>query len=251
MNKSSNIELTRHVQATDQELVANYLKAYRGYGASSVEASEAFEPIFKRYWPFAVARATGRLGKDLATLYSEEIASDTLLTVLKRLNAGKEEVVYLKGLVIHSFNRRCSDFLERLLQGRRLSRAGIIPDGSEAFILEDGQVQGAIVSSLNISISWLTGEELLDHIEDKDRDANVEVAASRRELARQIRTLIAEMPENYQAPLIAQYFKGMSNRDIQSTYGLTRDQAKKRAGAGLKWLCGRLNGGYSDWLVEQ
>src|SRR5205823_4209184 len=142
------------------------------------------------------ALAMGRLG----VIYAEDLAGETIQTVLERLN-GNEVVTNLRGLVRHSFEREYATLLEKLFQGKKLLRAqqsaGITP--AEADV---GRVKGAVMISLNAPTAGSESEEMeLMHTLD-DPTADVVEAAARRELVRVLHQLIDEMPPQYRAPLV-------------------------------------------------
>ncbi len=232
-------------EPTDAELVINYREALGKSGPRSEEASLAFEPIFRRYWPQINKLAQDKMG----SVYAEDLAGETMQTVLERLN-GKEVITNLKGLVRHSFERDYASLLEKLFQGRKLLRAQQSAGTAQAE--ESGEtgnrVKGAVMVSLNSPIGGNEGEdmELMQMLDDPDAD--VVEAAARRELIRVLRSLIDEMPAQYRAPLICQWLLGMRIKEVSEELNLTVDQIKHNTARGIKWLQKRVPGKAYDWL---
>jgi len=229
-------------QEPDTQLVENYRLASSNYGPHSEEASLAFEPIFRRYWPYVSNLASSRLG----AVYAEDLAAEAMSTVLERLN-GKEIITNLRGLVRHSFEREYATLLEKLFQGKKLMRAGLTrvdPDN------EGGpKVKGATVLSLNAPAANSDSEDLeLIHLLD-DPDSDVVEAAARRELVKVLHGLIEEMPSQYRAPLVCQWLMGMRIKEVSEELGLTIDQVKHNTARGIKWLQKRMPGESNDWLM--
>jgi DNA-directed RNA polymerase specialized sigma24 family protein len=133
-NQYHESEYALKTKKTDAELVADFQQGCALHGKDSNETSEAFEPIFQRYWSFTVYLARQKLGKNFGERYGEDLAAATLMTTLMRLRDGKEKITDLKGLIRHSLYFEHADLMEKLFQGRRLARAGIIPGGSEVFL---------------------------------------------------------------------------------------------------------------------
>lgn len=230
-------------EPNDTELVENYRVAVERFGRRSEESSFAFEPIFRRYWPQIYALAMGRLG----VIYAEDLAGETMQTVLERLN-GNEVVTNLRGLVRHSFEREYATLLEKLFQGKKLLRAqqsaGIAP--AEADI---GRVKGAVMISLNAPAAGSESEEMeLMHTLD-DPTSDVVEAAARRELVRVLHQLINEMPSQYRAPLVCQWLLGMRIKEVAEELNLTLDQVKHNTARGIKWLQKHMPGDADDWLL--
>lgn len=228
---------------TDAELVEAYRAAAARYGKRSEEASMAFEPIFRRHWPHIYTLALGRLGG----IYAEDLAGETMQTVLERLN-GNEVVTNLKGLVRHSFEREYATLLEKLFQGKKLLRAqqsaGLAPAEEAA-----GRVKGAVMISLNAPASGSEAEEVeLMHTLD-DPSSDVVEAAARRELVRVLHQLIQEMPSQYRAPLVCQWLMGMRIKEVAEELNLTIDQVKHNTARGIKWLQKHMPGSADDWLL--
>jgi len=229
-------------QVPDVQLVESYRLASGQNGPHSEEASLAFEPIFRRYWPYVSNLASSRLG----AVYAEDLAAETMSTVLERLN-GKEVITNLRGLVRHSFEREYATLLEKLFQGKKLMRAGLTrvdPDN------EGGpKVKGATVLSLNAPAANSDSEDLeLIHLLD-DPDSDVVEAAARRELVKVLHGLIEEMPSQYRAPLVCQWLMGMRIKEVSEELGLTIDQVKHNTARGIKWLQKRMPGESNDWLM--
>lgn len=227
----------------DAELVEAYRAAAARYGKRSDEASTAFEPIFRRHWPHIYSLALARLG----AIYAEDLAGETMQTVLERLN-GNEVITNLKGLVRHSFEREYATLLEKLFQGKKLQRAqqsaGLVPNEEEA-----GRVKGAVMISLNAPVSGSEVEEMeLMHTLD-DPGADVVEAAARRELVRVLHELIREMPPQYRAPLVCQWLMGMRIKEVAEELNLTIDQVKHNTARGIRWLQKRMPGSADDWLL--
>lgn len=227
-------------EPSDMELVETYYAALKKYGSRGEATSEAFKPIFIRYWSYVHNLAVGKLG----ALYAEDLAAETMSTVLERLN-GKEVVSNLKGLVRHSFEREYANLLEKLFQGKKLMRAGLTSIEADS----GAKVKGATMVSLNVSIG--TGEsddlEMLNVLDDPTAD--VVEAAARRELVRVLHTLIADMPAQYRAPLVCQWLIGMRIKEVAEELGLTVDQVKHNTARGIKWLQKRMPGVVSDWVL--
>jgi len=228
-------------ELTDAELVEAYHYISAQNGPHSEAAGVAFEPIFRRFWPYVYSLALGKLG----ALYAEELAAETMLTVLERLN-GKEVVTNLKGLVRHSFEREYATLLEKLFQGKKLMRAGLTTvDPQES----SGKVKGATIVSLNVTASSAESDDLdLLHLLD-DPGADVVEAAARRELVRVLHSLISEMPSQYRAPLVCQWLMGMRIKEVAAELNLTIDQVKHNTARGIKWLQKRMPGKPDDWLL--
>lgn len=228
-------------EPTDADLVEAYRLAAVQGGPHSEVAGEAFEPIFRRFWPYVYSLATSKLG----TLYAEELAAETMMTVLERLN-GKEIVTNLKGLVRHSFEREYATLLEKLFQGRKLMRAGVTSVDPET---TGGKVKGASIVSLNVSANASESDDLdmLNLLDDPDSD--VVEAAARRELVRVLHGLIAEMPAQYRAPLVCQWLMGMRIKEVATELNLTIDQVKHNTARGIKWLQKRMPGSPDDWML--
>ncbi len=199
----------------DAELVADYRRAFERFGPRSEAASLAFEPIFRRFWPQLLRLAESKMGQ----LYAEDLAGETMQTVLERLN-GKEIVTNLKGLVRHSFEREYATLLEKLFQGRKLLRAQQSA-GTGQSEEENNRVKGAVIVSLNAPVggSEMEEVELMQTLDDPEAD--VVEAAARRELVRVLRSLIEEMPANYRAPLICQWLLGMRIKEVADELNLT------------------------------
>ena len=229
-------------QVPDVQLVETYRLASGKNGPHSEEASLAFEPIFRRYWPYVSNLASSRIG----AVYAEDLAAEAMSTVLERLN-GKEVITNLRGLVRHSFEREYATLLEKLFQGKKLMRAGLTSVDTEN---EGGpKVKGATVLSLNAPVANSDTEDLeLIHLLD-DPDADVVEAAARRELVRVLHDLIEEMPSQYRAPLVCQWLMGMRIKEVSEELGLTIDQVKHNTARGIKWLQKRMPGDSSDWLL--
>jgi len=235
--------LPRQREPGDAELVAIYLQALNQQGKQSEAASDAFAPIFRRYWPQVYGLAMNRLG----AVYAEDLAGETMMTVLERLN-GKEEITNLKGLVRHSFDREYATLLEKLFQGKKLLRAQQSA-GTASSEAEPSRVKGAVVVSLNAPLGGNEAEEMeLMHTLD-DPTADVVEAAARRELVRVLHELIGEMPPQYRAPLICQWLMGLRIKEVAEELDLTVDQVKHNTARGIKWLQKHMPGQASDWLV--
>ncbi|MEI6046985.1 MAG: sigma-70 family RNA polymerase sigma factor [Chloroflexota bacterium] len=230
-------------EPSDTELVTVYREATLRFGKRSEEASYAFEPIFRRYWSQIYGLALSRLG----VVYAEDLAGETMQTLLERLN-GNEVITNLRGLVRHSFEREYATLLEKLFQGKKLLRArqsaGIASDDEEA-----GRVKGAIMVSLNAPVAGSEAEEveLVQTLDDPSAD--VVEAAARRELVRVLHQLIGEMPSQYRAPLVCQWLMGMRIKEVAEELNLTPDQVKHNTARGIKWLQKRIPGGPDDWLL--
>lgn len=230
-------------EPSDAELVESYRVALERFGKRSEDASIAFEPIFRRYWPQIYSLAMGRLG----VLYAEDLAGETMQTVLERLN-GNEVVTNLRGLVRHSFEREYATLLEKLFQGKKLLRAqqsaGITPTAENV-----GRVKGAVMVSLNAPAAGSESEEMeLMHTLD-DPTSDVVEAAARRELVRVLHHLINEMPSQYRAPLVCQWLLGMRIKEVAEELNLTLDQVKHNTARGIKWLQKNMPGDADDWLL--
>lgn len=228
-------------EPSDPELVEVYHQAVDQDGPNSEAAGVAFEPIFRRFWPYVYSLATVKLG----TLYAEELAAETMMTVLERLN-GKEVVTNLKGLVRHSFEREYATLLEKLFQGRKLMRAGVTTVDPET---SSGKVKGASIVSLNVSANASESDDLDMLNLLNDPDADVVEAAARRELVRVLHGLIAEMPAQYRAPLVCQWLMGMRIKEVATELNLTIDQVKHNTARGIKWLQKRMPGSPDDWML--
>ncbi len=230
---------------SDGELVEAYHEAtaLKG-GPRSEAASAAFEPIFKRYWPYVHSLASSKMG----ALYADELAAETMLTVLERLN-GKEIITNLRGLVRHSFEREYATLLEKLFQGKKLTRAGLTVVDTET--VGSSKVKGATIVSLNVAPNSANGDseelDLLNILDDPSAD--VVEAAARRELVRVLRALISEMPVQYRAPLVCQWLMGMRIKEVATELDLTLDQVKHNTARGIKWLQKRMPGTPDDWLL--
>lgn len=229
-------------QEPDTQLVENYRLASSKYGPHSEDASLAFEPIFRRYWPYVSNLASSRLG----AVYAEDLAAEAMSTVLERLN-GKEVITNLRGLVRHSFEREYATLLEKLFQGKKLMRAGLTSVDAEN---EGGaKVKGATILSLNAPAANSDTEDLeLLHLLD-DPSSDVVEAAARRELVKVLHGLIEEMPSQYRAPLVCQWLMGMRIKEVSEELDLTIDQVKHNTARGIKWLQKRMPGTSSDWLL--
>ena len=225
--------------AVERQLVAAYEQAAAKYGARSEEASQAFAPIFERFWPQVYYRALHKIG----AVYAEDLASETLKTVWERLN-GNEVVTNLGGLVRHSFEREYATLLEKLFQGRKLARLQT-PAQSEG---TETHIKGALVVSLNAPAGNNDEEMELLHTLD-DPDANVEEAASRRELVVMLHTMINQMPAHYREPLVCQWLLGMKIKEVSEKLDLTIDQVKHNTRRGMNWLCKRMPAQtVADWI---
>ena len=228
-------------EPSDAELVEAYRLASEANGPRSEAASLAFEPIFRRFWPFVYGLAVGRLG----TVYAEDLAAEAMSTVLERLN-GREVVTNLRGLVRHSFEREYASLLEKLFQGKKLMRAGLTSVEGEP---GGAKVKGATIVSLNTP----TGNGESDDLEMMnlldDPTADVVEAAARRELVRVLHNLIGEMPPQYRAPLVCQWLMGMRIKEVGDELGLTIDQVKHNTARGIKWLQKHMPGTAADWLL--
>ncbi len=232
-------------EPSDAELVESYHQAMAQGGPRSEAASLAFEPIFRRFWPYAYNLANSRLG----AVYAEDLAAETMSTVLERLN-GREVVTNLRGLVRHSFEREYATLLEKLFQGKKLMRAGLTSLDAEIEATGGGpKVKGATIVSLNTPIGHSDSDELeLLHVLD-DPTADVVEAASRRELVRVLHTLIGEMPPQYRGPLVCQWLMGMRIKEVSEELNLSIDQVKHNTARGIKWLQKNLPGPAQDWLM--
>jgi RNA polymerase sigma factor (sigma-70 family) len=229
-------------QEPDVQLVEAYRQAAAENGPHSEEASLAFEPIFRRYWPYVSNLASSRLG----AVYAEDLAAESMSTVLERLN-GKEVITNLRGLVRHSFEREYATLLEKLFQGKKLMRAGLT--SVEAGSVGGAKVKGATMLSLNAPAANSDTEDLeLIHLLD-DPTADVVEAAARRELVRVLHDLIDEMPSQYRAPLVCQWLLGMRIKEVSEELNLTIDQVKHNTARGIKWLQKRMPGQPSDWML--
>lgn len=232
-------------EISDATLVENYRAAVDRYGKRSEEASLAFEPIFRRYWPQIYSLALSRLG----VIYAEDLAGETMQTVLERLN-GNEVVTNLRGLVRHSFEREYATLLEKLFQGKKLLRAqqsaGIVPDEEDA---NANRVKGAVMISLNAPAAGSESDDMeMMHTLD-DPSADVVEAAARRELVRVLHQLIDQMPPQYRAPLVCQWLLGMRIKEVAEELNLTLDQVKHNTARGIKWLQKHMPGEADDWLL--
>ncbi len=235
---------TTQIEPGDAQLVETYHRALAQYGPRSEQAGTAYEPIFRRFWPYAYALANSRM----SAIYAEELAAETLMTVLERLN-GKEVITNLKGLVRHSFEREYATLLEKLFQGKKLARGGLTnPDQSEA---ESGgpKLKGATIVSLNVAPPGHSSEDFDLSQVLVDPDADVVEAAARRELVRVLHNLIADMPAQYRAPLVCQWLLGMRIKEVATELNLTIDQVKHNTARGIKWLQKRLPGTPEDWII--
>jgi RNA polymerase sigma factor (sigma-70 family) len=229
-------------QEPDVQLVEAYRQAAAENGPDSEEASLAFEPIFRRYWPYVSNLASSRLG----AVYAEDLAAEAMSTVLERLN-GKEVITNLRGLVRHSFEREYATLLEKLFQGKKLMRAGLT--SVEAGSVGGAKVKGATMLSLNAPAANSDTEDLeLIHLLD-DPTADVVEAAARRELVRVLHDLIDEMPSQYRAPLVCQWLLGMRIKEVSEELNLTIDQVKHNTARGIKWLQKRMPGQPGDWML--
>ncbi|MDB5082376.1 MAG: hypothetical protein JWP00_4300 [Chloroflexi bacterium] len=229
-------------QEPDVQLVEAYRLASATYGPKSEEASLAFEPIFRRYWPYVSNLASSRLG----AVYAEDLAAEAMSTVLERLN-GKEVITNLRGLVRHSFEREYATLLEKLFQGKKLMRAGLttVDAGNEG----SAKVKGATILSLNAPAANSDSDDLeMIHLLD-DPGADVVEAAARRELINVLHGLIEEMPSQYRGPLVCQWLLGMRIKEVSEELDLTIDQVKHNTARGIKWLQKRMPGQSSDWLL--
>ena len=222
----------------DLLLVEVYKQAAQQYGERSEQASEAFAPIFERFWPQVHYRAISKIG----AVYADDLASETLKTVWERLN-GHEVVTNLAGLVRHSFEREYATLLEKLFQGRKLARYQNITDADG----ETVKVRGALVVSLNAPIGTESDELELIHTLD-DPNANVEDAAARRELVVMLRGLISQMPAHYRGPLVCQWLLGMKIKDVAEELNMTLDQVKHNTRRGMDWLLRKMPSQADDWL---
>jgi RNA polymerase sigma factor (sigma-70 family) len=243
LDEAKGISQRGRTEPSDVELVETYREAALRFGKRSEEASYAFEPIFRRHWSQIYGLALSRLG----VVYAEDLAGETMQTVLERLN-GNEVITNLKGLVRHSFEREYATLLEKLFQGKKLMRArqsaGIMPSDEEA-----GRVKGAVMVSLNAPIASSEADEMeLMHTLD-DPSADVVEAAARRELVRVLHQLISEMPPQYRAPLVCEGLMGMRIKEVAEELNLTLDQVKHNTARGIKWLQKRMPGGPDDWLM--
>ncbi len=229
-------------EPSDLELVAAYRAASERYGQTSQEASLTFEPIFKRYWNYVQTLSASRMG----VVCAEDLSSETMFTVLERLN-GHEVITNLRGLVRHSFEREYATLLEKLFQGRKLMRAGLItvePQQDQA----KARIKGATVVSLNQPSAHSDSEDLdLMHLLS-DPKADVVEAASRLELVRTLHKLIKEMPSQYSEPLVYQWLMGKRIKEVAEELDLTIDQVKHNTARGIKWLSKRMPGTSRDWL---
>jgi RNA polymerase sigma factor (sigma-70 family) len=230
----------RQVGTPDSELVAYYNQTAARYGASSPEAGEAFEPIFKRYWQYVYSLSLTKIGG----VYAEDLANETLQTVWERLN-GKEIVTNLRGLVRHSFEREYATLLEKLLQGRKLQRARQSAGEVEE---DENRIKGAVVFSLNSTAPGTEDEdlEMINLLEDESAD--VIEAASRLEHMRLLHQLMEKMPNQYRAPLVCQWLMGMKIKEVAQELDLTIDQVKHNTARGISWLRKNMPGEAKDWL---
>jgi RNA polymerase sigma factor (sigma-70 family) len=221
----------------DAALVEDYRRAAETYGPRSEEASLAFEPIFKKYWPQIHGMAMSRMG----VIYAEDLAGETMQTVLERLN-GKEVITNLRGLVRHSFEREYATILEKVFQGKKLARAGIIHE-------DDSQrVKGVVLVSLNAPVAGdENGIELLHTFEDPN--ANTEDEAARLELVRELHRLIDLMPRQYREPLVYRWLMGRTIRETCRDLNLTMDQVKHNTARGILWLQEELTSEARHWLA--
>ncbi len=230
-----------NTQEPDVQLVETYRLASSKHGSDSEEASWAFEPIFRRYWPYVSNLASSRLG----AVYAEDLAAEAMSTVLERLN-GKEVITNLRGLVRHSFEREYATLLEKLFQGKKLMRAGLTSVDAEN--VGGAKVKGATIISLNAPAANSDSEDLeLIHLLN-DPSADVVEAVGRRELVRVLHGLIEEMPSQYRGPLVCQWLLGMRIKEVSEELNLTIDQVKHNTARGIKWLQKRMPGQFSDWL---
>ena len=231
-------------EPTDAELVEAYHTAADQYGPRSDQASLAFEPIFRRFWPFVYSLAISRLG----AVYAEDLAAESMSTVLERLN-GREVITNLRGLVRHSFEREYASLLEKLFQGKKLMRAGLTSVDADAVANGGAKVKGATIVSLNVPAGASESDDLeMMHLLD-DPTADVVEAASRRELVRVLHNLIEDMPPQYRAPLVCQWLMGMRIKEVGEELGLTIDQVKHNTARGIKWLQKRMPGTSADWIL--
>ncbi len=231
-------------EPADSMLVEAYRQAKESHGPRSEESSQAFEPIFRRYWPFVYSLAVSRMG----AVYAEDLAAEAMSTVLERLN-GKEVITNLRGLVRHSFEREYASLLEKLFQGKKLMRAGLTSVDAEAVASGGPKVKGATVVSLNVP----TGNHDSDDLEMMhllaDPTSDVVEAASRRELITVLHNLIAQMPSQYRGPLVCQWLMGMRIKEVGEELGLSIDQVKHNTARGIKWLQKRMPGTSADWIL--
>lgn len=234
--------VVRQLGITDAELVSSYKEAVVRYGADSYEASEAFEPIFKRHYPYVYNLSLTKIG----AVYAEDLANESMQTVWERLN-GKEIITNLRGLVRHSFERDYATLLEKLLQGRKLQRARQSAGEATQDDL-DGKIKGAVVFSLNATAPGTEDEELemINLLEDESSD--VVEAASRLELMRVLHQLMEKMPNQYRAPLVCQWLMGMRIKEVAQELGITVDQVKHNTARGIAWLRKNMPGEAHDWL---
>ncbi len=227
----------------DTDLVGAYREAAMRFGKKSEEVSLAFEPIFRRYWPQVLNLAHSRMG----TLYAEDLAGETMQTILERLN-GSEVITNFRGLVRHSFEREYATLLEKLFQGKKLQRAQISAGLVSADDAEN-RVKGAVMVSLNAPVAGSEAEEMeLMHSLD-DPTADVVEAAARRELVRVLHQLIEDMPSQYRAPLVCQWLLGMRIKEVAEELNLSIDQVKHNTARGIKWLQKNMPGSPNDWLL--
>lgn len=238
-------------QAWELQLVEEYRKVARQFGQRSEAAGIAFEPIFRCYWPIVMQWAEARMG----AVHSEELAGETMFTVLERIN-GLEEITYLRGLVRHSFELEYATLLERLFQAKKLSRSrsrGRVQGRATATSSSDGSqpLKGAVLVSLNRAIATAEGEvETLNLLADESEEADVELAVRRRELLQTLHRLIEQMPPQYREPLVCQWLRGMKIKEVCTELNLTMDQVKHNTAKGLRWLQKHLPGEAQDWLLN-
>jgi RNA polymerase sigma factor (sigma-70 family) len=242
-----------NVYEKEAQLVEHYRRMAAQFGHRSEQASLAFKPIFKLYWPQVVKWAEQRVG----IVHSEELAGETMFTVLERLN-GTEEITYLRGLVRHSFEREYASLLEQLFQAKKLSRTrGRVQGQGKADPADkDNQPQalkGAVLLSLNqmvVSSSTEDETESINLLADESAEANVEQTVRRRELMQTLHQLIEQMPPQYREPLVCQWLKGMKIKEVCEVLDLTVDQVKHNTARGIKWLQKHLPGEAQDWLLN-
>lgn len=230
-------------EPTDAELVEAYRVAEERDSARSEAASLAFEPIFRRFWPYVHSLASSRLG----AVYAEDLTAETMMTVLERLN-GNEVVTNLRGLVRHSFEREYASLLEKLFQGKKLMRAGVTSVDEVEAANGGPKVKGATMVSLNMPVGGESEDLEMLHVLD-DPTADVVEAAARRELVRVLHELIGDMPSQYRGPLVCQWLMGMRIKEVSEELNLTIDQVKHNTARGIKWLQKRMPGTSQDWLL--
>jgi len=101
------VQTQQNDTAQDRQLVTDYQTAVTEFGQSSTQGQEAFKAIFDRYYKTVKAFAYNK-GSD----YAEELTQETFLTVWLRLNSGRENITYLRGLVFHSFRCEYADLAD-------------------------------------------------------------------------------------------------------------------------------------------